>query len=67
MGSFNKQFEDMTIGDLRKLHEDYLGCQDIIKKQEETIKKLKIKYPNKKVDDEPDFDVDKFLQEETKI
>lgn len=56
-----KQFEHMTIGDLRKLTEDYLKCQDIIAKQEETIKLLKIKYPNKIVDEE-DYDINKFLE-----
>jgi hypothetical protein len=45
------QFEHMTIADLRKLTEDYANAQDIIQKQEDMIKKLKIKYPNKKVDD----------------
>lgn len=24
MGSFNKAFEELTIGELRKLHEEYL-------------------------------------------
>jgi hypothetical protein len=43
------QFEHMTIADLRKLTEDYGNAQDIIQKQEDMIKKLKIKYPNKKV------------------
>jgi hypothetical protein len=33
----------------------------MIAKQEETIQKLKIKYPNNKVDD--DFDINKFLSE----
>jgi hypothetical protein len=62
MGSSNiSQFEHMTIADLRKLTEDYEKCQGIIKKQEDTIAKLKIKYPNNKVDD--DFDLDKFLKE----
>lgn len=59
--SMIEQFEHMTIADLRKLTEDYKKCQDIISKQEETIAKLKIKYPNNKVDD--DFDLDKFLKE----
>ncbi|KKM94841.1 hypothetical protein LCGC14_1194190 [marine sediment metagenome] len=41
------QFEDLTIGQLRKLNEEYPKLQDLIKKQEEDIKLLKIKYPNK--------------------
>lgn len=57
-----EQFENMTIADLRKLHEDYAKCQDLIAKQEETIELLKIKYPNKKVDEEK-FDVNAFLKE----
>lgn len=57
-----EQFENMTIGDLRKLHEDFEKCQEIISKQEETIKILKIKYPNKNIDEER-FDLNKFLQE----
>lgn len=57
-----EQFENMTIGDLRKLHEDFEKCQDIIAKQEETIKLLKIKYPNKSVDDEK-FDINKLIEE----
>lgn len=56
------QFENMTIADLRKLHEDFSKCQNIIKKQEETIQKLKIKYPNKKLD-EDNFDMNKFIAE----
>lgn len=60
--SMIKLFENMTIGDLRKLTEDYKKCQDIIAKQEETIKKLKIKYPTKNVDDE-EFDINKLLKE----
>jgi len=62
MSSSNiSQFEHMTIADLRKLTEDYAKCQEMIAKQEETIQKLKIKYPNNKVDD--DFDINKFLSE----
>jgi hypothetical protein len=57
-----EQFEHMTIGDLRKLTEEYKRCQDIIAKQEETIKKLKIKYPTKNVDDEK-FDINKIIEE----
>lgn len=49
------QFEGMTIGDLRKLHEDYGKALEVIQKQEETIKKLKIKYPNKDAGDSPDI------------
>lgn len=61
MSSSNiEQFEHMTIADLRKLTEDYAKCQDMIAKQEETIQKLKIKYPNNKVDE--DFDINKFLE-----
>lgn len=41
------QFEDLTIGQLRKLNEEYPKLQDLIKKQEEDIKLLKAKYPNK--------------------
>lgn len=66
MGSFSEDFEGLTIGQLRKLTEDYSKMQDIIKKQEETIKKLKIKYPTKNVDDN-DFNMDKFLKEECGI
>ena len=63
MGSSNiSQFEHMTIADLRKLTED-LKMPRIIA-EEETIQKLKIKYPNKKVDEE-DFDINKFLETES--
>lgn len=62
MSSSNiSQFEHMTIADLRKLTEDFAKCQEIIAKQEETIKLLKIKYPNKIVDEE-DYDINKFLE-----
>lgn len=62
MSSSNiSQFENMTIADLRKLTEDYAKCQEMIAKQDETIQKLKIKYPNNKVDN--DFDINKFLSE----
>ena len=54
-------FENMTIADLRKLTEDYKNCKEIIAKQEKTIEILKIKYPNKKVDD--DLDVNKILED----
>ena len=40
-------FESLTIGQLRKLHEEYPRLQNLIEKQEEDIKLLKIKYPNK--------------------
>lgn len=53
--SMISQFENMTIADLKKLTEDYDKCQDIIAKQQETIQKLKIKYPNKRVDDADDI------------
>lgn len=63
MSSSNiSQFENMTIADLRKLTEDFAKCQEIITKQEETIHKLKIRYPNKKVDDEETLDINKFLE-----
>ena len=55
------QFENMTIGDLRKLTEDYGKALDVIQKQEETIKKLKIKYPNK--DAGEDVDLNKLISE----
>lgn len=60
--SIIKLFENMTIGDLRKLTEDYKKCQDIIAKQEETIKLLKVKYPTKNVDEEK-FDINKIIEE----
>lgn len=59
--SMIKLFENMTIADLRKLTEDYKKCQDIIAKQEKTIEMLKIKYPNKKLDD--DCDINKILED----
>jgi hypothetical protein len=59
--SMIEQFEHMTIADLRKLTEDYEKCQEIIEKQNKTIEMLKIKYPNKKVDEE--FDVNNFLED----
>lgn len=59
--SIISQFEHMTIGDLRKLTEDYKKCQDIIAKQENTIKLLKAKYPNKQVGEE--FDLNKIIEE----
>lgn len=63
MSSSNiSQFEHMTIEDLRKLTEDYLKCQDIIAKQEETIKLLKVKYPTKNVDEEK-FDINKIIED----
>lgn len=64
--SFPKSFESFTIGQLKQLHEQYLKCQDVIEKQQETIKKLKIKYPNAKVDEEK-FDVEKFIENEINI
>lgn len=66
MGSFSEDFEGLTIGQLKKMTEDFSKMQDIIAKQEETIKKLKIKYPNKKVDDDG-FDVNAFIEGECKI
>jgi hypothetical protein len=61
MGSFNKDFENMTVGQLRKLTEDYAKCQEIIEKQRSTIEKLKIKYPNAKI--EEDFDLNKIIEQ----
>lgn len=61
MGSFNKDFENMTVGQLRKLNEDYVKCQEIIEKQRATIEKLKIKYPNAKI--EEDFDLNKIIEQ----
>lgn len=61
MGSFNKDFENMTVAQLKKLTEEYQRCQEIIQKQDETIRLLKAKYPTKKTGDE--LDLDKLIQE----
>ncbi|KKN59047.1 hypothetical protein LCGC14_0546020 [marine sediment metagenome] len=43
-------FDDLTIGELRKLHEQYPKLESLLKKQEQDIKILKTKYPNKSID-----------------
>ena len=34
MGSWNKNFEDMTIGELRKLHDTYLDIEAKVRQDE---------------------------------
>jgi len=54
-----EQFENMTIAQLKDLHEQFGKCQELIEKQTKTIQKLKIKYPMAKDDD--DFNAQEFL------
>jgi len=52
-----KNFEDMTIGELRKLTEDYKRLSD-------ELTYVKAKYPRAKEElEKDDFDVNKFLEE----
>ena len=36
MGSFNKSFEDLTVGDLKRLHTEYLELQSAERLVEES-------------------------------
>lgn len=64
MGSFSKDFEFLTIEQLRQMTKDYETTKQIIAKQQEIIQVFKTKYPTTKIDSGLDeFDLDKFIKE----
>lgn len=58
METFNEEFMNLTIGNLLEITKQYKKMENLLVKQEETLKKLKIKYPNIK----EDFNLDEFIK-----
>lgn len=56
-------FEDLTIKQVREITESYKKNFEIIQKQEDEIKLLRIKYPNKVSKTNSDFSAEKLVED----
>ena len=56
-------FENLTIEELRKITESYEKNIEIIQKQEDELRLLKIKYPNKTAKLNSDLNAEELVEE----